>query len=123
MANSAAHELLTNTWRKAEAWKVGRYVIMPDHIHFFCSPFDPDFSLKQWINFWRNEFTREWPYRPDMPTWQKDFWDTQLRRGESYASKWEYVRMNPVRAGLVSKPEDWPYQGELEKLSWVEVKA
>lgn len=25
--------------------------------------------------------------------------------------KWEYIRMNPVRAGLVEKPDDWPYSG------------
>jgi hypothetical protein len=28
--------------------------------------------------------------------------------------------MNPVRAGLVSRPEEWPYQGELNVLEWRE---
>lgn len=32
---------------------------------------------------------------------------------ESYAEKWEYVRQNPVRAKLVSAPEDWPFCGEI----------
>jgi len=27
--------------------------------------------------------------------------------------KWDYVRENPVRAGLVSKAEEWKYQGEI----------
>ncbi|MCX7916496.1 MAG: hypothetical protein N3A53_09385, partial [Verrucomicrobiae bacterium] len=57
------------------------------------------------------------PSRP-RELWQRDFWDTQLRRGESYSAKWEYVRYNPVRAGLVSDPADWPYQGELNILEW-----
>jgi len=26
------------------------------------------------------------------------------------SEKWEYIRQNPVRAGLVSVPDDWPYQ-------------
>jgi REP element-mobilizing transposase RayT len=52
------------------------------------------------------------------PLWQKDCWDTQLRRAESYSEKWEYVRQNPVRAGLVANPDDWPYQGVLNTLRW-----
>ena len=50
--------------------------------------------------------------------WQRDFWDTQLRHGESYAKKWQYVRANPVRAGLCEVPEDWLYQGEMNVLAW-----
>src|SRR4051794_11733079 len=61
---------------------------------------------------------RCWPYREQAPIWQREAWDTQLRRQESYASKWEYVVNNPVRAGLTKRAEDWPYQGELNELRW-----
>jgi putative transposase len=47
------------------------------------------------------------------PHWQEGFFDHVLRSSESYAQKWEYVRMNPVRAGLCAATEDWPYQGEI----------
>jgi len=50
--------------------------------------------------------------------WQKNFWDTQLRQGNSYAAKWDYVRNNPVRHNLVTRVEDWLYQGELNVLRW-----
>jgi hypothetical protein len=50
--------------------------------------------------------------------WQTDHWDTRLRSGESYDAKWEYVRNNPVRAGLVKTADEWPYQGELNVLPW-----
>ena len=50
--------------------------------------------------------------------WQTGFFDHVLRSGESYGEKWEYVRMNPVRAGLAARPEDWPYAGEIEVLRW-----
>ena len=50
--------------------------------------------------------------------WQPDHWDTQLRSGDNYAAKWEYVRANPVRAGLIPEAAAWPYQGELESLRW-----
>jgi hypothetical protein len=35
---------------------------------------------------------------------------------ESYSQKWEYVRMNPLRAQLSKTPEDWPYQGEIVQI-------
>jgi REP-associated tyrosine transposase len=41
---------------------------------------------------------------------------TSLRAGESYSEKWNYVRDNPVRAGLVSNADEWKYAGEIEKL-------
>jgi len=36
-----------------------------------------------------------------------------MRSSESYAEKWNYVRMNPVRAGLVEDPGTWKFQGEI----------
>jgi hypothetical protein len=46
------------------------------------------------------------------PHWQKGFFDHLLRSDESYSQKWEYVRENPVRAGLARSWEEWPYRGE-----------
>ena len=48
--------------------------------------------------------------------WQKEFFDHVLRSCESYSQKWDYVKENPVRAGLVKKSDDWPFQGEIESL-------
>jgi hypothetical protein len=45
--------------------------------------------------------------------WQPGAFDHLLRSTESYQQKWHYVWQNPVRAGLVRHPEDWPYQGEI----------
>jgi predicted metal-binding protein len=38
LANPAAHELLRVSWREARLWLVGRYVIIPNHLHLFCTP-------------------------------------------------------------------------------------
>jgi hypothetical protein len=48
--------------------------------------------------------------------WQREFFDQMLRSSESYSEKWNYVFENPVRAGLVTRAEDWPYAGEIEIL-------
>jgi len=52
------------------------------------------------------------------PHWQKGFFDHILRSGDSYSEKWEYVRDNPVRAGLVTAWSDWPFSGEIFDLEF-----
>ena len=54
------------------------------------------------------------------PLFQRDCWDRQLRTGEIYTQKWEYVRNNPVRKGLVANADDWPYQGRMNIIEWHE---
>jgi len=48
--------------------------------------------------------------------WRRGFFDHLIRNTESYAQKWDYVRENPIRAGLVSTTEDWPFQGEIVEI-------
>jgi putative transposase len=119
--NPSAFTALLSSWRRADRWQVGRFMVMPDHVHFFCAPAgSPVVALTRWMEFWRAQATRNWPVPCEKPIWQKDFFDRQLRDRESYQQKWEYVRENPVRAGLVTKHEDWPWQGELNMLVWHE---
>ena len=119
LACNEAMEHIIQAWHESIHWVVGRFIIMPDHIHLFCSPaIAPVRSLKSWVGFWQSQVSRLWR-RPEIkPLWQKDHWDRQLRSGESYSEKWEYVRNNPVRHGNVERPEDWPYQGEIVQLRW-----
>ena len=117
LANATSHDVLTAWWGKSTHWLVGRYAILPDHVHLFCSP-GSDEPLQKWVAYWKNMTARELRTGPE-PFWQQDFWDTQLRTGDTYGAKWEYVRHNPVRHGLVGAADDWPYQGELNILDWV----
>ena len=39
--------------------------------------------------------------------WQPRFFDRALRTVQEYKEKVEYIHLNPVKAGLVSRPEDW----------------
>ncbi len=119
LANDEVHRLLRDSWCEANSWLVGRHVLMPDHLHLFCSPATTQSTqLQQWVSYWKSHAARNWPKPGDAPVWQRDFWDTQLRRVESYDEKWRYVVENPVRAGLVASAEDWPYHGELNLLDW-----
>lgn len=118
LASPNAHAAVLSAWNSAARWLVGRYVMMPDHIHFFCAPNEFEGpSLERWMRYWKSLVTRKLS-EPSGSFWQRDHWDRQLRRGESYDGKWEYVRSNPVRHGFVSAEKDWPYQGILNELRW-----
>ena len=118
LATNEVHRALQAAWSRATHWLVGRYVIMPDHIHLFCAPgVIPPRPLGLWVRFWKSSLCKALKAE-EGTLWQPNFWDTQLRQHESYATKWEYVRANPVRAGLVANPDDWPNQGEMNLLRW-----
>ncbi|MHB8520066.1 MAG: REP-associated tyrosine transposase [Limisphaerales bacterium] len=116
MTQTPVQNALCQLWRQADAWLVGEYVLMPDHLHLFCAPRDLSCTLQRWVTWWKRKFSCR--HLPQTGEWQRDFWDTRLRRSENYTQKWHYVQENPVRAGLVSRPEDWPYQGRLNVLPW-----
>lgn len=46
--------------------------------------------------------------------WQKNYFDHRLRNDAALEEKAQYIRLNPVRAGLVTKPEEWPFVIEAE---------
>jgi putative transposase len=92
---------------------VGRYVIMPDHVHLFVRG-SPNFILGRWVGQLKQTLARAANVsRAKVQIWQEGFFDHVLRSDESYSQKWNYIRENPVRAGLVKSTADWPYQGEI----------
>ena len=90
---------------------VGRYVVMPDHMHLFVRG-GHDFKLAQWVNGLKRPISVALRATIKRPLWQPGFFDHVLRNDESYSQKWAYVWENPVRAGLVTRADQWPFQGE-----------
>ena len=92
---------------------VGRYVIMPDHMHLFVCG-GPDFVLANWIGALKQALAKGAAKRRSQgQIWQEGFFDHMLRSDESMSQKWEYIRENPVRAGFATCTGDWLYQGEI----------
>jgi len=114
--NSAgSHAALRAAWAEADAWKVGRYVVMPDHVHLFPCPSDHSVSLERWVKFWKARFTMASGLKKPR---QPGHWDTRMRSEGHFESKWDYVLQNPVRHGYVKDAGDWPYRGEMTRFRW-----
>ena len=114
---------------------------MPDHVHFFCRAARDAKRLSDFVGFWKSYTSRKVQAlgavaagvdrgcvmrgrtlgqprsAPSATTlWQREFFEHVLRSTENYSQKWDYVKENPVRAGLVERSDDWPWQGEIELL-------
>ncbi len=116
LASEITHDLIRRVWHDAQAWLVGRYVLMPDHLHLFAGWTGSDITLDAWVRYWKSQFTKAGgqPQR----RWQTDHWDTRMRTARQFEEKWEYVRNNPVRHGLVKRPDEWPFQGQIFDWQW-----
>jgi putative transposase len=98
---------------------VGRYVIMPDHIHLFLALPPTGAMLPKWVQMLKTVLGKELlRLAVPKPHWQEGFFDHVLRNSESYGEKWNYVRLNPVRAGFCTEPEEWEYRGEIVSISF-----
>jgi REP element-mobilizing transposase RayT len=92
--------------------ELAAYTIMPNHLHAICSAgeqglpgFIRGFKSKTAVEF-RRRFNQSSP-------WQFRYFDHKVRSEESLQEKSRYVWLNPVRWGLVRRPEDYPWNGSL----------
>ena len=108
--NQLCHEVLAEwLWdtlrfrQERQEWWLHLVVFMPDHMHGLFS-FARVPGMRRSISQWKKYVARE-----KGIVWQDGFFDHRLRKDESFVEKAHYIRMNPVRAGMVPTPEEWPY--------------
>ena len=104
-APSVAETLINGAMKYEQLgyWFVGLLVIMPDHIHAILT-FNLECGIRQTISNWKGYQAKICGIQ-----WQSDFFEHRLRNDDEYVEKAYYVRMNPVRKGLVAEPDQWPY--------------
>jgi len=119
LATEQVHAAFIEYCRKGESMgvaTVGRYVVMPDHVHLFVRGGEI-FEIGVWVRGLKRAIGRLFPHlSTGNVLWQDGFFDHVLRSDESYAEQQEYVWKNPVRRGLVKLADDWPFQGVLASL-------
>jgi putative transposase len=97
LANDETLTALRTAIGRLTNWKVIAAVLMPDHVHLLIAPVEREAAagnaaaaIKRFV---RQRLEARWQ-------WQPGSFDRLLRSDESAEQKWQYVRENPVRAGL-----------------------
>jgi putative transposase len=84
------------------------YVFMPDHWHALIIPRQGD-TLPNLMDAVKVASTLaiNRSRQARGPVWQPRYFDRIVRDVREYHKTVEYMHLNPVRHGLVSRPEDW----------------
>ncbi len=95
----AEHRFLLTAW-----------VFLPDHWHAIFYPPLP-LTISRVIEAIKDGATKRInrARREAGMLWQPRFFDRALRTVKEYDEKVKYIHLNPVKAGLVSRQEDWPW--------------
>ncbi len=103
---AAYRDFLAEGCRSAgvEVWG---YCLMPNHVHLILTPSDSD-GLRAALGEAHRRYSRQVNFREDWRgyLWQGRFASAPMDEDHLLACA-RYVELNPVRAGLVAKAQDW----------------
>jgi REP-associated tyrosine transposase len=86
------------------------YCLMPDHFHLAVWPYR-DGDLSRWMQWLLTAHVRRYHrwYESSGHVWQGRFKAFPIEQNEHLLMVLRYIEQNPVRAGLVSRAEHWPW--------------
>jgi len=85
------------------------YVVMPNHVHLLLDPILSLRKLTSWIKGVSARHSNVKLGRTGKPFWQDESFDHWIRNPGQFARTKNYIENNPVKAGLCSNPQDWPW--------------
>jgi len=94
--------------------RIYAYCFMSDHVHLLIGV--PErWSLPEVVSEWKSRCYTVWrKARARRTFWQRSFYDHAIRADEDFRTAAEYVLNNPVRAGLVTRFQDYELCGSFE---------
>ncbi|MGA9070552.1 MAG: transposase [Terracidiphilus sp.] len=94
--------------RKRYGFVVAGYVLMPEHVHMLVG--EPcRSSLSVALQVLKQLTSRKLKERGAVQFWQRRYYDFNVHNEEKRVEKLRYMHRNPVKRGLVEKPEDWQW--------------
>jgi REP element-mobilizing transposase RayT len=87
------------------------YCYMPDHVHFLAEGKAENSDCRQFIARGKQYSAYHYTAKCKHRLWQRYGYEHTLRSDEAAISVARYILENPVRAGLVTRIEDYPYSG------------
>lgn len=102
-------ELLERTlpdYRSQGKFLLHAFIIMPDHFHALITP-APEVSLEKAMQFIKGGFS--FRLKSKLDVWMRSFNESQVSTEEKFVSCVRYIEENPVRRGLVTTREAYPF--------------
>lgn len=87
------------------------YCFMPDHLHALAEGAAETADFPKFVRLFKQKAAFEWKQARGERLWQRGYYDRVLRNDEATATVARYLLENPVRAGLVDSPEEYPFLG------------
>lgn len=94
-----------------ERCEILTYCFMPDHVHLLVEAMDDGSDGSGFIARSKQYAGFSYKARTGHRLWQRDSFERVLRDNEGSLAVSRYILANPVRAGLVTQPFDYPYSG------------
>ena len=98
---------------QAASFSVVAYCLMPDHIHILTEGTHPASDFREFVRCFKQCSSFGWKKQTGSLLWQRSYFEHVLRDDEDTIGVAKYILENPVRAGLVQRPEDHPYLGSM----------
>jgi putative transposase len=90
-------------------YELAAYVVMANHVHLLIRPVvSPDLLLKS-LKGSTARYANKLLGRTGEPFWQKESYDHWVRNQVEFDKIRAYIEENPVKAGLVRTPRDFPW--------------
>jgi putative transposase len=87
------------------------YCFMPDHVHLLVEGQSVDSNCRRFIARAKQFSAFHFKKTFGQPLWQQYGFERTLRKAESALGVARYIFENPIRAGLVTRVEDYPFLG------------
>ena len=121
LQNQVVAEMVQNAFffSAGQRYRLLEWVVMPNHVHVLFQPIN-GWSVAKIVASWKKFTARgildfqRFPGHANLligesppPVWHREYWDRFIRDERHFQQAAEYIRQNPVKAGLAKCPEDW----------------
>lgn len=112
LANNGVASIIKESWKY---WDTQRYdllnwVIMPNHVHLLLKQYD-EYNIATIVHSWKSytgqKINKLLGCRGAF--WAIEYWDRYIRDERHFIRAMDYIDQNPVKAGLVNDPSEWPH--------------
>ena len=115
LAAPLARDLFEAELERVRRWYgfyVTAYVVMPEHVHLLVS--EPERKqLSVAIQMLKQIVSRQLRRKGERQFWQTRYYDFLVSSEKKRLEKLHYIHQNPVKRGLVKRPDDWKWSSFL----------